>query len=45
MLLKLDIEKVKNELTKAYKQIKIGNPLDETNHMGPLIDKDAWKIF
>jgi aldehyde dehydrogenase (NAD+) len=35
------IEKVKNELTKAYKQIKIGNPLDETNHMGPLIDKDA----
>jgi aldehyde dehydrogenase (NAD+) len=35
------IEKVKNELTKAYKQIKIGNPLDQTNHMGPLIDKDA----
>jgi aldehyde dehydrogenase (NAD+) len=32
---------VKNELTKAYKQIKIGNPLDQTNHMGPLIDKDA----
>lgn len=25
----------------AYKQIKIGNPLDESNHMGPLIDRDA----
>ena len=35
------LDKVKNELKKAYKQIKIGNPLDESNHMGPLIDKDA----
>jgi aldehyde dehydrogenase (NAD+) len=25
----------------AYKQVKIGNPLDEKNHVGPLIDKDA----
>ena len=30
---------VKAKLVSAYKQIKIGNPLDENNHMGPLIDK------
>jgi aldehyde dehydrogenase (NAD+) len=29
------------KLVKAYGQIKIGNPLDERNHVGPLIDKDA----
>lgn len=28
-------------LQKAYAQLKIGNPLDSTNHVGPLIDKDA----
>jgi aldehyde dehydrogenase (NAD+) len=28
-------------LVKAYGQLKIGNPLDETNHVGPLIDTDA----
>lgn len=28
-------------LKKAYKQLRIGDPLDETNHVGPLIDKDA----
>ena len=32
---------VKERLAKAYKQIRIGNPLDTANHMGPLIDKDA----
>jgi aldehyde dehydrogenase (NAD+) len=32
---------VKETLVKAYNQVKIGNPLDENNHMGPLIDKDA----
>ena len=32
---------VKNSLTDAYQQIKIGNPLDENNHVGPLIDKQA----
>ena len=32
---------VKNRLVKAYGQLKIGNPLDEKNHVGPLIDKDA----
>ena len=33
-------EEVKNKLSSAYKQLKIGNPLDEKNHVGPLIDKD-----
>ena len=32
---------VKEKLAAAYPQIRIGNPLDENNHMGPLIDKDA----
>lgn len=31
----------KNKLVHAYKQLRIGNPLDEQNHVGPLIDKDA----
>src|SRR5690606_34933270 len=34
-------DKVKKSLTDAYKQIKIGDPLDIKNHMGPLIDIDA----
>ncbi|WP_332019702.1 L-piperidine-6-carboxylate dehydrogenase [Kaistella sp.] len=34
-------DEVKNRLVKAYGQLKIGNPLDENNHVGPLIDKDA----
>jgi aldehyde dehydrogenase (NAD+) len=34
-------DKVKNALVDAYKQLRIGNPLDENNHVGPLIDKDA----
>jgi len=34
-------DKVKKALAKAYKQIKIGDPLNPKNHMGPLIDKDA----
>jgi aldehyde dehydrogenase (NAD+) len=33
------------KLTKAYQQIKIGDPLDANNHMGPLIDKDAVKLY
>jgi len=32
---------VKKALTKAYKQLKIGDPLSTKNHVGPLIDKDA----
>lgn len=31
----------KEKLVHAYKQIRIGNPLAEKNHVGPLIDKDA----
>lgn len=31
----------KEKLVKAYAQLKIGDPLDEKNHVGPLIDKDA----
>jgi aldehyde dehydrogenase (NAD+) len=34
-------DKVKSMLIKAYEGLKIGNPLDEKNHVGPLIDKDA----
>lgn len=32
---------VKKNLTKAYKQLQIGNPLDVKNHVGPLIDQDS----
>jgi len=38
-------EKVKDAIVKAYKQLRIGNPLDENNHVGPLIDKDAVKNY
>ncbi len=38
-------ESVKEKLIGAYKQIKIGNPLDESNHMGPLIDTDAVQAY
>ena len=38
-------DEVKNRLVKAYGQLKIGNPLDEKNHVGPLIDKDAVKQY
>ena len=31
----------RDKLVRAYGQLKIGNPLDEHNHVGPLIDKDA----
>lgn len=35
----------KNKLVNAYKQLCIGDPLDEKNHVGPLIDKDAVKNY
>ena len=38
-------ENVKNSLVKAYDQIKIGNPLDSNNHVGPLIDINAVKSY
>ncbi len=36
---------IKEKLTNAYKQVKIGNPLDENNHVGPLIDKDSVNLY
>lgn len=38
-------DKVKDAIVKAYKQIKIGNPLDESNHVGPLIDRQAVEQY
>ena len=35
----------KKKLVNAYKQLKIGDPLKEENHVGPLIDKDAVKAY
>jgi aldehyde dehydrogenase (NAD+) len=35
----------KNKLVSAYQQLKIGDPLDIDNHVGPLIDKDAVKNY
>ena len=32
-------------LQKAYQQLRIGNPLDEKNHVGPLIDTDAVEMY
>lgn len=34
-------EAVREILLKAYSGLRIGSPLDENNHVGPLIDKDA----
>jgi len=38
-------EKVKASLLKAYGSLRIGDPLDERTHMGPLIDKGAVTAF
>ncbi len=38
-------ETVKEVLVKAYKQLRIGDPLDINNHVGPLIDKDAVNAY
>ena len=37
--------KFRDKLVNAYQQIKIGNPLDQKNHVGPLIDKDAVNMY
>ena len=37
--------KFKEKLANAYKQLKIGNPLDQKNHVGPLIDTAAVKMY
>ncbi|RXK58993.1 aldehyde dehydrogenase family protein [Lacibacter luteus] len=36
---------VKEKLVAAYKQLSIGDPLNESNHVGPLIDTDAVKNY
>lgn len=36
---------VTEKLTAAYGQLSIGNPLNESNHVGPLIDKDAVNSY
>lgn len=36
---------VKNRLKKAYGQLKIGNPLDTNNHVGPVIDEMAVEMY
>ena len=36
---------VRDAVVNAYKQIKIGNPLDQSNHVGPVIDKIAVDMY
>jgi len=38
-------DKVRDAIVGAYGQLTIGNPLDEKNHIGPLIDKDAVNTY
>ena len=38
-------DKVKNALVQAYGQLRIGDPLDTDNHVGPLIDRDAVATY
>ena len=39
------IESLSTKLVSAYNQVKIGNPLDDSTLMGPLIDKDATNDY
>jgi aldehyde dehydrogenase (NAD+) len=38
-------DKVRDAIVGAYGQLTIGNPLDEKNHIGPLIDHDAVNTY
>ena len=38
-------DKVKDKLVSVFKQLRIGDPLQERNHVGPLIDKDAVSAY
>src|SRR5665647_694402 len=38
-------ETFKKKLVTAYKQLKIGDPLQQGIHVGPLIDKDAVQLY
>lgn len=36
---------VRDRLVKAYGQLRIGDPLDPSNHVGPLIDREAVDAY
>jgi aldehyde dehydrogenase (NAD+) len=38
-------DKVTEAIVSAYKQLRIGNPLDQNNHVGPLIDTLAVEMY
>ncbi|MFN8274539.1 MAG: aldehyde dehydrogenase family protein [Flavobacteriaceae bacterium] len=38
-------DKVKDAIVAAYGQLRIGNPLDQNNHVGPLIDTHAVELY
>ncbi|WP_397363999.1 aldehyde dehydrogenase family protein [Olleya sp. R77988] len=38
-------DKVRDAIVGAYGQLTIGNPLDEKNHIGPLIDQDSVNTY
>jgi aldehyde dehydrogenase (NAD+) len=38
-------DKVRDAIVGAYGQLTIGNPLDQKNHIGPLIDTDAVNTY
>ncbi|HPE52364.1 MAG TPA: aldehyde dehydrogenase family protein, partial [Methanothrix soehngenii] len=38
-------ERVITELMKAYKSLNIGDPLDESTHCGPLVDRDSYEAM
>ena len=38
-------DKIKSRLVSAYAQLKIGDPLNEKNHVGPLIDQQAVNMY
>ena len=38
-------DEVTTKLIQAYGQLRIGNPLDQNNHVGPLIDKAAVEMY
>jgi aldehyde dehydrogenase (NAD+) len=38
-------ETFRDKLVSAYKQLRIGDPLNEKNHVGPLIDKGAVEMY
>ncbi|HUX84288.1 MAG TPA: aldehyde dehydrogenase family protein [Chitinophagaceae bacterium] len=38
-------ETFREKLVRAFRQLRIGNPLDSVNHMGPLIDREAVALY